>query len=76
MGSLLIFLCAFTAFAISSRGLVGALTENVTLLSFTEDYSRRALRIAKGYKIMAWSFLTLFLFVTAVNTFLDVFFMM
>ncbi len=74
MGSLLLFLLALMAFSISSRGLLAAATENVTLLSFTENYSRRALKISKGYKVIAWAMLTLFLFGTAIQTFLTVFF--
>ncbi|OFZ11791.1 MAG: hypothetical protein A2Z20_05520 [Bdellovibrionales bacterium RBG_16_40_8] len=76
MEPLFIFLGAFAAFAISSRGLISAFKENVTLLSYTAGYSLRALRIARAYKIMAWLLLTLFLFITSISAFLDVFYMM
>ena len=73
MGSLIIFFLALIAFSVSSRGLLSAVTENVNLLRFTEGYSHQALKISKYYKVVAWGFLTLFLFATAVQTFLTVF---
>ena len=51
-----------------------ALTENIGLLRYTEDFSPRALRVGKVYKIIAWSILTLFLFAMSIQTFLTVFF--
>lgn len=74
MGSLFLFLLALCAFAVSSRGLLSALTENVTVLSFNADYSRQAIKISKIYKVLAWSLLTIFLFITAIQTFWAVFF--
>lgn len=73
MGSVLLFLAAMFAFFVSSRGLISALTENPRMLSFTEGYSRRALRVAKFYKVTAWLLLTLFLFITTIETFQVVF---
>ncbi len=73
MGSLLLFFCALAAFFVSSRGLIKALTENTRILSYIQGYSRKALRVAKFYKVTAWLLLTLFLFVTTVDAFLVVF---
>jgi hypothetical protein len=73
MVAVLLFLTSFFLFAISSRGLILALTENVVLLSFESGYSKRALKVGKGYKVFAWSVLTLFLFYTAVQSFIYVF---
>ncbi len=73
MGSILVFVFAVLAFALSARGLIAALTENVQLMSFTAPFSRRALQVARIYKITAWALLTLFLFATTAHSFWVVF---
>jgi predicted membrane-bound dolichyl-phosphate-mannose-protein mannosyltransferase len=73
IASVLIFFAALIAFAFSSRGLVMALTENVVITSLVEGYSRRATRLAKTYKVIAWLTLTIFLFITSAKFFATVF---
>jgi hypothetical protein len=73
MGSILLFFLAAALFALSSRGLIAAIRSNTYLEGFGSVYSRRALSVEKGYKVMAWALLTAFLFFTTVQLFWQVF---
>jgi hypothetical protein len=62
MADALVFFLSLLIFAIAARGLMSAITQNVRLEAIAGEYSLRALKIGKAYKITAWSVLAIFLF--------------
>ncbi len=58
MADSMIFFGSLLAFALSARGLMLALKENVRIEALAGAYSMRALRIGRAYKIAAWSILS------------------
>jgi hypothetical protein len=59
MADALIFFGSLLAFALSARGLMLAVTQNVRIEAMVSGYSLRALRFGRAYKIAAWSILSL-----------------
>ncbi len=68
----ILFILSSLAFAVSARGLLSALVEGRSFAT-AGVYSRQARRLGRGYKIMAWGFLTAFLFANLVAAFIETF---
>lgn len=69
MTDALVFFFSLLLFAVAARGLMSSITQNVRLEAIAGEYSQRALRVGKFYKISAWSILAITLFCWMAYTF-------
>lgn len=60
-------------FAICCHFLIRAITAPIPLMVIHREYTITALKIEKGFKILSWGLLTVVLFASLVNSFLQVF---
>lgn len=70
----LIFISSMLLFAVSCRGLTLSMTENIRIESLTGEYSYKALKLAKSYKVFAWAVLTIVFFFWLAESFWVIFF--
>jgi hypothetical protein len=66
MGETIIAILSVIAFSMSFRFLLASLSQNIRMRALVSDYSMRALRMERVYKIASWSFLCLLFFVSTV----------
>ncbi|MCB0364535.1 MAG: hypothetical protein H6624_06255 [Bdellovibrionaceae bacterium] len=68
-------LCLFSVvlFCVSARFLMKSISMAIALPGGHQVFSRRARRVERAYKILAWSCLTLFLFVSMLQSFWQTF---
>lgn len=62
MGEILLSLITVTLFCVSAHFFIRSLTAKTPVFLVVNSYSKRALRIERGYRVFAWACLTLFLF--------------
>lgn len=73
MADLILFFGSALLMTLSSHGLLRALNENLTIESLQTGYSRKAVRLARGYKVTAWGLLTGLLLAHTIYYFILVF---
>lgn len=61
MEDMVLFFGSVLVMAVASRGLLMALHENIVIESLQTGLSKRALRVGRQYKVLAWSLLTVLL---------------
>ncbi len=69
MTDALVFFFSLLTFALAARGLMSSITENIRIEAIAGEYSQRALRVGKFYKISAWAMLAITLFCWMAYTF-------
>jgi len=70
---IVLFFVSLAGFVFCSKGFFSALREDIVSLSYTSQYSRQALRLARSYKIMAWGTMTAFFLIHSLYTFIGSF---
>lgn len=53
--------------------LIKSVTTRIPLFNRDMGYSKAALRVARGYKVTAWSIMTVFFLISLINSFVQVF---
>jgi hypothetical protein len=53
--------------------LIKSVTAKIPLFNHEARYSKAALRVSRGYRVLSWSVLTVFFLMTLVTSFLQVF---
>jgi hypothetical protein len=72
MGDIFVFVLTLALFSLSSRGFAKALVTDEPWVLARGEFSLRARRFERSYKVFAWGLLTLSLLVSLVHSFLQV----
>lgn len=72
MGNYLLSFISVALFCICCRQLILSLMAPIPL-AIISGYSRKAKRVERGYKVLAWSVLCVVLLIQMISSFIDVF---